>query len=215
MTPEREKLILAASMTVLLFMLIYRVMNPYEQQAVKELKYPAKSQEKAAEEKGKAGKKEDPADEIKVMLQVLRHQPEHSGEVISPHFFQAIPGISPVAAAPDLANEAEPEKQAEPDFDGDKLETASGETPDALTALNEMLNQLKVIGVYSSGADRAIFFQRDKQSIIARKGDRLDGKYLVEEITADEVVFKADQVEERVRLSLVPFLNRQERNAMQ
>ncbi|MEZ4524764.1 MAG: hypothetical protein R2941_02440 [Desulfobacterales bacterium] len=76
------------------------------------------------------------------------------------------------------------------------------------------MDGLQVAGIYMSGADLAVFLQREKQIMVIRRGDRIDGKYLVEKLTSEALTLRSGKNEKTVVIDLKQFLKDHERKLL-
>lgn len=79
--------------------------------------------------------------------------------------------------------------------------------PDPRQEAIDYISSLRFLGYYESGSDKAIFFSREKLVIVARKGDRLNDKYLLEEITDKAIRINALDINEIIHLDIKEFHN--------
>ncbi|MFW5854869.1 MAG: hypothetical protein ACOCW9_06035, partial [Thermodesulfobacteriota bacterium] len=138
-----------------------------------------------------------------VYLHLLSDPPEHQGEVLNQHFFQPIPAVRPEPPSPSPS--------PAPAAGGN---TAEPPAEDPLSMVEQDLSRLQVIGIYTRGDEPVIFFQRGKQTLVVREGDRIDGKYLVEEITLDAITLRAEHLNDTVHIDLTRFLKSYERDRL-
>lgn len=217
---EQQKKILIGVAVLFVIAVVYRIMNPFEQERVEELVYTGRPAEQKPRQTapGAGGGKSERESPFRLMLGLLRNPPKHSGSTVSPFFLQPVPGLASAQTESGVAPVATAET-TELDFESDALEeksktAAAAEAADRVADAYAALNEYSIIGVYSSGGERAVFFQKEKQSIIARAGDLIGGRFRVESISAGEIVFKAEGVPDRLRLSLSPFLKPYEQDAL-
>ncbi len=69
----------------------------------------------------------------------------------------------------------------------------------------EYLTSYRMYGSYKNNGTKAIFLGRDKQVLVARVGDRLDGKYLIDEIDNNKIRIKALDLNETIHLDMQEF----------
>ena len=67
------------------------------------------------------------------------------------------------------------------------------------------ISQFKIFGSYETPDDKAIFFERGKQVLVIRKGDKIDGKFLVEKISQQDVSLKSEEIDDRMHIDLGDF----------
>ena len=201
---SQQKRIFMILLLVLTGSLGYRIFNPVRQERVSSLTYTG-TLKTSPDEKADAAQ----TGEFQAMIGLVEHPPVHPNAVISRNFFQPIPEATPPAPEPERSLDVESETL-------DDSAPAAAPAPESFEArVHRELSQLKVIGLYVSGRDRAVFFQRNKQTLVVRKGDRIDGKYLVSDITAENITLEAEHLKEKVHIDLKPFLKPHEREWIQ
>lgn len=206
MNVDQKKRLLAVLVILFLAVLGYQVLNPYEQGRVEHLTYTGDGKEEPvarAASKTPGGGKQEKEPGVDVYLNLLTDPPEHQGEVLNEHFFQPIPAVKPEPPPPPPI----PAPAAGENTGGPPAE-------DPLSVVEEDLSRLQVIGIYTRGDEPVIFFQRGKQTLVVREGDRIDGKYLVEEITLDAITLRAEHLNDTVHIDLTRFLKSYERDRL-
>ena len=206
MDVDQKKRLLAVLVILFLVVLGYQVLNPYEQGRVEHLTYTGAGKGEpvpraASKTPGGGNKEKKPG--VEVYLNLLTDPPEHQGEVLNEHFFQPIPAVKPEPPSP-------PPTPASADGEN----TAGPPAEDPLSVVEQDLSRLQVIGIYTRGDEPVIFFQRGKQTLVVREGDRIDGKYLVEEITLDAITLRAEHLNDTVHIDLTRFLKSYERDRL-
>jgi hypothetical protein len=178
--------------------LAYRAMNPFRQAEVDRLTYTG-----AAGPSG-AGRSSAGPGPLEVMLRLLAEPPPVSGAVIEPGFLKPVPGLNLSPPPP------RPEPEPLPAAPGPEPDPKPAE-PDPVEVVNEELGRFQVIGFFIQNGEAAIFLQRDKQVLVVREGNLIDGKYRVEDISAEKMTLRAVHLDERVHLDLTQYLNASER----
>ena len=182
---DRKKIILAVLAVIFLISLVYRVMHPFKQESVTELTYVGdrvvvksiKGPSGLADEKGsKEG--------ANVLIDLFLNPPKHKGRVIR-NFFEAA-RVQKTTQPTDAAAKKDQQTAA--------LEIPKKKNP--LESANQDLSRFSVFGMYESGDEKMVFLERGKEVLVVRKGDRIDGKYMVENITDKMVTLKSKQVDE-------------------
>ena len=186
---DRKKIILFALGAIFFISLYYRIMHPFKQEKVAELTYMGNRAHVVSLKNPSA----PPGAETKVMLDLFLNQPRNKGKVIK-NVFQA-------------TKTKESRKQAET-IQGIEQKEAKETVPaisekDAYEAsVKRGLASLIAFGMYESGDEKIVFLERGKEVLLVRKGDRIDGKYLVEKITDQRVILKAGQIKEPVFIDI-------------
>jgi hypothetical protein len=184
-------------LTVLLFLLaalvVYRLMNPFRQERVAQLTHTGKG----GGESRKADSPTSSAAQLKdadFHLALLQHPPQHSGRVLNPGFWG--PGDR------SLFVESPPPETAP---DPDAATAPEVALLDPVLQVKQELSQFRIFGFFKSRGELALFMERGKEILIVRKGDRIDGVYLVEEITPQVLTIRAENIDEAVHIDLGGF----------
>ncbi|WP_124327304.1 hypothetical protein [Desulfonema ishimotonii] len=209
MTHKRKKIILATLATVFALALIYRVLHPFRQERVEQLTYTKETGKPAAH--ADIGKKGTDDTEFRVRGDLLAAPPLHSAKVLAPDFFRPIPGVK-LEKTPPLPPPSPSRDLPDADEEAAKPPPEPAENPYAV--VDRELGKFQVIGLYAQGDELSVFLQREKQVLIVRKGDRLDGKYQVEKITAESITLRADHINDTVHIDLEQFLTPFERERL-
>ena len=179
---DNKKKILIILSVIFAVTLLYRIMHPYRQETVSQLTF-TKSKEytKINKNKSVCGPRRTfiiPD----VMLDYFLNPPEHSGKVYKNIFFKKEIAKTEAGSKPAFTQENSPIKKATND-----------------------ISQFKIFGSYKTPDDKAIFFERGKQVLVIRKGDKIDGKFLVEKISQQDVSLKAEGIDDQVHIDLGDF----------
>ncbi|MFP4309460.1 MAG: hypothetical protein ACLFRG_08780 [Desulfococcaceae bacterium] len=188
MARKRKLLIALAALFVAL--LVYRAMHPFRQAQVDQLTYTGAAEPGASSV--------DPG-RLEVMLRLFVEPPPVSGAVIEPGFLKPVPGLDLTPPPPpDPAPAAPPSDPASP-------------PPDPGAIVDRELGRFQVIGFFIQKEEAALFLQREKQVLVVREGDLIDGKYRVVDISSQKMTLRAIHLDELVHLDLTQYLNASER----
>jgi len=185
---NKKKIILALLVFLFAVALVYRVTHPFKQPKIDNLKYTGG--ETAGPEK-KAGRKDTVASSVEaplLKLDVFLNPPEHSRKQIRDLFYDQA-GMDNSAAGSDK----------------EKADQSSGGTADqAVIAgrVEEDLGIFRSFGYMERGGERILFIEKGKQIMLVRKGDRIEDKYLVKEITENELTLTVISSNESVRIDI-------------
>ena len=175
---DNKKKILIILSVIFALTLSYRLMNPYRQKTVSQLTF---INSKVYTKTNKTDSVRDPrrtANNIQdVMLDYFLNPPEHFDKVYKNIFFKE---------------------------EAVKKEVISQKDNPIKRVKNE-INQFKIFGSYETPDDKAIFFERGKQVLVIRKGDKIDGKFLVEKISQQDVSLKSEEIDDRMHIDLGDF----------
>jgi len=171
---NNKKIILITFLAVLVVLVAYRIMHPYRQQTVSELTFTGSGEYRKITNKqyDPEGRARDRSD---VLIDFLLTPPEHSGKVYKNIFFQEPYEHKAVLPEPVEPQERNPVENVKAD-----------------------LRQFKVFGFLENSGDTAIFMERGPEILVLRKGDKIDGKYLVDSISRKVITLKAENVNELI-----------------
>jgi hypothetical protein len=189
---DNKKKLLTVLLFVLAALLVYRLMNPFRQQRVDQLTYTGKS----AGESRPVDSQNSPMglpQEADFLLGLLQTPPERSGRVTNPGFWG--PGDRP------LQDESPPGTEPDSDAGAD----SANATLDPTLQVKQDLSQFRIFGFFKSRGELALFMERGKEILVVRKGDRIDGVYLVADITPQVLTIRAENIDEAVHIDLGEF----------
>ena len=185
---DKKAIIFIAVFILLVIVIIYRVLNPFVQQKVETLTFTGKDEigqnmvAKAIESDGQV--------ESQSLVARFMNKPRISGQVVKDLFLMPRP----------LQRTAETTEAHSPP-------TATTTQTDPLAEAKAYLASYKIDGIYESEGTKAVFLSKEKLVLVAKIGDRLDGKYLIEDIQKDHVRIKALDLNETINLDLREFNN--------
>jgi hypothetical protein len=184
---DKKKTILAICLCILAVSLIYRVTHLYKQ--------PKASTPINAGEKAKSGtKKVIPKDIIAsaetstINLDLFLNPPAHSKEVKKNIFSEQAAVEGQVKSSDKPAVEAEP-----------SIESMAA---NAENQIKDDLGEFKSFGYAERNGQKILFLEKGTQIMLVRKGDKIDGKYLVEDITQKELTLLVIANNELVHIDL-------------
>ncbi|MBU0993993.1 MAG: hypothetical protein KJ737_15975 [Proteobacteria bacterium] len=191
---DRNKKILICLVIIFMITLAYRLNHPFKQATVAELTYSGEKNKRVITMKIPSAEDEDlKISHTRVMISDFLNPPSHSGAVIKNLFFdekKTVPTNEKIPAEPLPMVEAE---DTEP------------YVPDKMAIVDEELGRFTVLGSYESKGEKAIFLQRGKETLVIRVGDRIDGKYRVQEITGRSIRLLAETLNETVYIDMGEF----------
>jgi len=179
---DRKKKILAILAVIFVISIVYRIMNPFKQEKVTVLKYTGSHEQKTAR-KSIPTKTKKKASSSYVMLDFFITPPKHSDKVIKNIFFK---------------NKPAKKKNLIDSKYNRKTEVSTVEDP--VEKIKKDLSKFRIFGLHESGDEIVLFLERGKQILLIHKGDRIDGKYLVEKITKKLVTLSADNIDEELHI---------------
>jgi hypothetical protein len=186
---DRKIAILGVLVCVFAVSLTYRLLHPFRQGRVSELTYAPGDAHAGVRKKVVQGAAR-PSQDRMVKLELFEHPPTPSGKVVRNPFFE--PRAAP---KPDKTKRNKAADAAKP-----------VKTVPPIVAKREQvkkdLSRFKSFGYLDDGSDRVLFLERGKSILVVRKGDRIDGKYLVKEITEKRLTLRAQNIDEDVHIDL-------------
>lgn len=187
---SRNGKILIVLLGVLFIAIIYRILNPYRQPTVAKLKYTGKAdRDKTPSHAIRLDEKRLTADQT-VLIDLLVNPPRHSDKTVKDMF---VLSKTPAVQAEEIV--------ADPKTSG-TAESPLVEKPDPYAQINEAIRQFTIFGIYERNKEKVVFLEKGKDVLMVREGDRIDGKYLIERITDQEVVFKVEELNAPITINI-------------
>ena len=190
---ENKKKLLTVLLFVLAVVVAYRLMNPFRQERVAQLTYTGKK----VGDKHKESKESPPSSpgakirDSGFILNLLENPPRHSGRVRNPAFWGRDDKPARVQAPPPKTASAPVAKTP-----------SAPPPPDPVLQVKQELSQFRIFGSFRSRGELALFMERGREILVVRKGDRIDGKYRVEEITPHTLTIRAENIDEAIYIDL-------------
>ncbi|MBC2695639.1 MAG: hypothetical protein HF982_10275 [Desulfobacteraceae bacterium] len=180
---DRKKKILAILAVIFVISLVYRIMNPFKQEKVTVLKYTESHRQKTTRKSISTKTKKKSSSSSYVMLDLFTTPPKHSDKVIKNIFFKKKPAEKKILIDSKY-----------------NMKTEVLTIEDPVEKIKKELSKFRIFGSYESGDEIVLFLERGKQIIVIHKGDRIDGKYLVEKITKQLVTLSTDNIDEKLHI---------------
>ena len=76
---------------------------------------------------------------------------------------------------------------------------------DPVSEIKEYIASYTLYGIYKSEDIKAVFLAKNKMVLVARTGDRLDGKYLIDDIQDNYIKIKALDLNETIHFDMREF----------
>ena len=190
---DNKKKLLTVLLFVLAALLVYRLMNPFRQDRVDQLTYTGQGAGERRQVNSQGSPMVQPQ-EADFLLGLLQHPPQRSGRVVTPGFWGS-DDLSP-------NGESAPSETA---VDSDAAADSINATLDPALQVKQDLGQFRIFGFFKSRGELALFMERGKEILVVRKGDRIDGVYLVEDITPHVLIIRAENIDEAVHIDLGEF----------
>ena len=193
---NRQYIIFIIVFILLIISIIYRVKNPFIQEEVETLTYTGKAKKEINLKYNKSKPKQRQPD---TLVSRFLNKSEFSGEIIKDLF-------SLYHSPEDLQEEIEIEISVEKITQEEIVEYVVIKD-DPVSSISKDLLSYRFCGTYKSEGRRSIFLVRDKQVLVASTGDRIYGKYLIEEIQDNYIRIKALDLNETIHIDMREFNN--------
>ena len=185
---NRKRVVLAVLICLFAVSLIYRITHPYKQPKVDSLTY---SSGNLKGRNSKALKKESSvsyAEESLIKMDMFLNPPPHSRVQIK-----------------DIFSEQDVTDNMGVLSDGSQSEQISGigeNVTNQEKKIEDDLSNLRAFGYMEGEGEKILFIERGKQILLIRKGDRIEGKYLVKDITKTQLILTVVDNDENVYIDL-------------
>ena len=183
---------------LLVIAIIYRLLNPFVQSKVDKLtftggktgKTDSQRESGVITDKSKSGKQP--------LVSRFLNKPKVSAEVHKNLFSIYRPPVQT-----DINDEAQDivNQDIQAGHNIDNLEK------DSIQEIKEYISSYMLYGTYKSENTKAVFLSKDKLVLVAKKGDRLDGKYLIDDIQDNYIKITALELNETIHLDMREFNN--------
>ncbi len=200
---SKKHIILILSVFLLIISIIYRVLNPFEQQKVDKLTFTGK----------KFSKTDIPAEKSLKPEKKLQSKTQHQPQTLVARFLNK-PKISATIYKDLFSTYMPPSKQVAVkkayipvDKDIQTSQMTNIIKKDPIQEIKEYLCSYRVYGTYKSENTKAVFLSKNKLVLCAKIGDRLDGKYLIDDIQDNYITIKALALNETIHLDMREFNN--------
>ena len=178
----------------LMIAIIYRVLNPFVQQEVNTLTFTGEGK-RIKTDKAEHAVLQTEKVESQTLVSKFLNKPKVSAKVYKDLFSIYKP-----------PNKLAQKKKVSVPADGDvqnrqKLDIKK----DSLQEIKEYITSYRVYGIYKSENTKAIFLAKNKLVLVAQIGDRLDGKYLIDDIQDNYIRIKTLEFNETIHLDMREF----------
>ncbi|MBW1929387.1 MAG: hypothetical protein JRH08_13700 [Deltaproteobacteria bacterium] len=183
---ERKKVILFILLAIFAISVVYRVLHPYRQPRVSQLKYGQRGKgQSRIKVKVRVTKKGTPPSSIDMDL--FLHPPKHSAVIVRDPFFLTQRKAMPI-----------PKPTAQASF---KSVAPPAVTEDPKQRVTRELSQFRVFGSFENNDQIALFLERGNEILVIRQGDWIDGRYQVKKITPDSITIWAEEIGEDIHIA--------------
>ena len=193
MISRRKQILFFIVFLLLVILIIYRVLNPFEQARTQKLTFTGKPAVKMIPiEKAKksANRQENSMTNISFFL----NKPKVSGKVYTDLFAIYRPPHKKKIKSMVKKNI---QKQTIPQII----------KKDPVADIKEYITSYTLYGTYKTKNKKAVFLAKNKLVLVAGIGDRLDGKYQIDEIQDNYIQIKALDLNETIYLDMREFNN--------
>jgi len=193
---DKKQILFIIVFILLIISIVYRVLNPFVQPRVDKLTFTGEKISKTGSVEYKIDQNQH--SEPQTLVSKFLNKPENSGKVYNDLFSMY----------------RDPQKLSEKN-EVDALDNKDIQDQDALGMIQqgsvleakEYIASYRFYGAYKSEGKKAVFLSKNKLVLVARIGDRLDGKYLIEDIQDNYVKIKALELNETIHLDMREFNN--------
>jgi len=185
---DKKKIILGLLILVFAVSLVYRVTHPYRQQKVDRLTYTGGKSETPKKVSNLKEADVSTVEEPLVILDMFYEPSAHSREQTR-NIFSMEEDIEKASALPDQNRV-------------DQTAVDNALTMEVENSIEDDLSSFRTFGYMETGKERILFLEKGEQIILIRKGDRIEGKYLVEDITKNELSLRVISNNEKVHIDL-------------
>jgi len=178
-----NKKILFVLLGLFIIFLAYRITHPFKQETVSSLKYTGKSPGTGDGASAKGSNKN--SHELSLYLPLLSGQIKPSDKIYKNIFYNQGPVSSIKRPPPELIEppikivERNPAEKVREDF-----------------------KRFRMFGFSDENGQTAVFFKNGNLVLIVNKGDLINGKYKVENISKESVTLKAQNIDDLVHINL-------------
>ncbi len=187
---DRKKKILLVLFGLLIVSVVYRYRHPFEQQRVTELRYTPGQRRSTLKKHEKARMSRRVNNKYPTLsnLNLFLHPPRHSATVIRNLFFSTEDVKKKTAALAASSPSAMPQQVMKAE---DPVQQAMKE-----------LSRFRVFGYFENNGEIVLFIERGRDIFVVRKGDWIDGRFQVREITPSSITIWARDIGKTVNVAL-------------
>jgi len=188
---DRKKTVLIILLAALGVSLIYRYRHPFEQPRVSRLKYAPGMARGDTRQKGIKAKAAPnwATGYVKIAnMDMFLHPSRHSGAVIRDPFFEKEPVQRKTANTPPPTTANRPK--------------AATQVEDPVQRAMRELSRFRVFGSFKSEGETVLFIERGRDILVVRKGDWIDGKFQLKEITPRSITIWASEIGQDINIAL-------------
>ena len=186
---NKQYIVFAIVFVLLIIAIIYRIKNPFIQKEVDTLTYTGKKTGEISLGKSRSSAGDS---QLSKLASRFLNRPQFSGEIATDLFSLYINTDGFPGEAQNM---------------GPNGEYIQEERKDPVAKISKDLLSYKLYGSYKSQGKRAIFLVKDKLVLVASVGDRIEGKYLIEELQDNYIRLKALDLNETIHIDMREFNN--------
>jgi hypothetical protein len=202
---DKKHVVFTIVCILLIVSVIYRVQNPFEQKRVDRLTFTGTNTDPRQARKGPATNEKENQD--------VKSSQDLVSRFLNKAQFLDTHGFSDKAGKDLFARYRLPQKRAKkkilvPDKKKTQQENlADVIKKDPVQEVRQYLTSYSVYGSYTGGGRTSVFLAKNKQVLVAGIGDRIDGKYLIEDIQENSIRIRAIDLNETIQLDMREFNN--------
>lgn len=194
---ERKQIVFIIVMLILCATVVYRILNPFEQARVNKLTHSNQVRKsdltKDNDLSVQAVSKKEPVDIVDRFL--TKQKPEF---LMTQDLFKIY--------KPSQKKIVQPNNLLSKKIKVVQKKSGIGKS-DPIKQVKDYITSYTYHGFYESQEQKAVFLSKDKLVLVAWAGDRLDGKYLIDDIQNKYIKIKALELNETIYLDLREFNN--------
>ena len=185
---NKKYIIFGIIFMMLIVSIIYRVLNPFVHPTIDKLTFTGNKSINL----NKGDKTIKQSGEPKTLVLKFLNKPKVSGKVYKDLFAIYKP-----------PQKKKVKVSIDKDIQGQKIIDVVKKDP--VLAVKEYIASYKLYGTYKSKDIKAVFLAKNKLVLVAKRGDRLDGKYLIDDIQDNYIKIKALDINETIHLDMREF----------
>ncbi|CAN2042398.1 GerMN domain-containing protein [Candidatus Magnetomoraceae bacterium gMMP-15] len=192
---RKKKILLFIVLICFAISLTYRIMHPFKQEHIEKLTYNSQSYSKLKKE-SLLNTDEKPK-EVCVLSNFFINPPKHSKKIYKNIFYK-----------PEIIKEPvkQPEPEPEPELEPEPMDIKPViKIEDPREKIRQELSQFRIFGSYESQGKKILFLEKGKYILGVRIGDRINGKYLIEDMTTKSITVKVNNIADPVHVNLEGF----------
>ena len=194
---SKKHIVMILSVFLFIISVVYRVLNPFVQPTVDKLTFTGVKQGKIVGKVIKNPVSENTIEEKNIVSMFL-NKPKLSLKIYKDLFLIYKPP-SKVVKKNNVTVPVDNTTQVRQTKDEIKKQS--------IQQVKDYISSYSVLGMYKSKDTNAVFLSKNKLVLVAKIGDRLDGKYLIDDIQDNYIKIRALDLNETIHLDMREFNN--------